>query len=63
MLDKYYYGEVNRISPEAPVPVVKVCEERVSAGGAGNVTMNLVNLGCRSFSRWCSGERSLGETY
>lgn len=47
MLDKYYYGEVNRISPEAPVPVVKVCEERVSAGGAGNVTMNLVNLGCR----------------
>lgn len=47
MLDRYYYGEVNRISPEAPVPVVKVCEERLSAGGAGNVAVNLVNLGCK----------------
>lgn len=46
MLDRYYYGEVSRISPEAPVPVVKVCEEKFSAGGAGNVAVNLANLGC-----------------
>lgn len=49
MLDRYYYGEVSRISPEAPVPVVKVCEEKLSPGGAGNVAVNLANLGCKVF--------------
>jgi len=44
MLDKYIYGDVLRISPEAPVPVLKVKEEYYKAGGAGNVAVNVVNL-------------------
>lgn len=45
MLDRYWYGATSRISPEAPVPVVKInsLEERV--GGAGNVAMNITSLG------------------
>ncbi|BBO93495.1 bifunctional D-glycero-beta-D-manno-heptose-7-phosphate kinase/D-glycero-beta-D-manno-heptose 1-phosphate adenylyltransferase HldE [Desulfosarcina ovata] len=49
MLDRYYWGEVRRISPEAPVPVVKVNEKTFSLGGAGNVAANLAGLGCRVF--------------
>jgi len=44
MLDKYYFGNVNRISPEAPVPVVKVNFSKYTLGGAGNVVNNIVNL-------------------
>lgn len=47
MLDNYYFGEVKRISPEAPVPVVKVLRENKNLGGAGNVANNLAHLGCR----------------
>ncbi|MGB8301129.1 MAG: D-glycero-beta-D-manno-heptose-7-phosphate kinase, partial [Azonexus sp.] len=45
MLDRYWFGEVSRISPEAPVPVVKVerIEERL--GGAANVARNALALG------------------
>ena len=39
MLDRYVYGTVNRISPEAPVPVVRVTHERVMPGGASNVPL------------------------
>ncbi len=46
MLDRYYWGDVRRISPEAPVPVVKVNEKTFSLGGAGNVAANLSGLGC-----------------
>ncbi|MEY2717605.1 MAG: D-glycero-beta-D-manno-heptose-7-phosphate kinase [Pseudomonadota bacterium] len=44
MLDRYWFGEVERISPEAPVPVLKVerIEERL--GGAGNVARNIAAL-------------------
>lgn len=45
MLDRYISGEVSRISPEAPVPVVRVNSERSVAGGAGNVAANLAGLG------------------
>ena len=44
MLDKYYRGSVSRISPEAPVPVVKVNDEHITLGGAGNVANNLASL-------------------
>lgn len=47
MLDEYRVGEVTRISPEAPVPIVRVREERHALGGAGNVARNLVSLGAR----------------
>jgi D-beta-D-heptose 7-phosphate kinase/D-beta-D-heptose 1-phosphate adenosyltransferase len=45
MLDRFVYGQVERISPEAPIPVVSVQEERAFLGGAGNVVRNLVALG------------------
>lgn len=45
IVDHYIYGTVDRISPEAPVPVVKVTDKRTTLGGAGNVFMNLLNLG------------------
>ncbi len=47
MLDRYIWGRVSRISPEAPVPVVEVYEEAEKPGGAGNVVYNLTSLGCR----------------
>jgi rfaE bifunctional protein kinase chain/domain len=43
--DRYIIGDVDRISPEAPVPVVKVTEKRMTWGGAGNVYMNLKGMG------------------
>lgn len=45
MLDRYLLGEVGRISPEAPVPVVDLKEERLVAGGAANVAANIQGLG------------------
>lgn len=45
MLDCYLYGEVSRISPEAPVPVMRAVSEKVVPGGAANVAANLASLG------------------
>lgn len=45
MLDHYVFGTVERISPEAPVPVVRVDRERYLLGGAGNVALNIAALG------------------
>ncbi|WP_375751408.1 bifunctional D-glycero-beta-D-manno-heptose-7-phosphate kinase/D-glycero-beta-D-manno-heptose 1-phosphate adenylyltransferase HldE [Vibrio sp. HN007] len=45
MLDRYWYGPTGRISPEAPVPVVKVEENEERPGGAANVAMNIAALG------------------
>lgn len=45
MLDRYVRGEVERISPEAPVPIVRVTRERSLLGGAANVAANLVSVG------------------
>lgn len=47
MLDRYWWGSVNRISPEAPVPVVKVENRTLSAGGAANVAANIRGLGAK----------------
>jgi D-beta-D-heptose 7-phosphate kinase/D-beta-D-heptose 1-phosphate adenosyltransferase len=47
MLDRYWHGGTSRISPEAPVPVVKVEEIEDRPGGAGNVALNLTALGCQ----------------
>ncbi len=47
MLDRYVRGTVERISPEAPVPVLKVTEEACAPGGAGNVAMNLRTMGAK----------------
>jgi rfaE bifunctional protein kinase chain/domain len=47
MLDTYWWGTADRISPEAPVPVVNVKSKEYRTGGAGNVALNLLNLGAR----------------
>src|SRR5579862_518185 len=47
MLDVYLRGDVDRISPEAPVPVVRVRERRYALGGAGNVAQNVRAVGAR----------------
>ena len=48
MLDRYWVGETKRISPEAPVPVVKVADIEERAGGAGNVAINIAALGANA---------------
>jgi len=48
MLDLFRYGEVTRISPEAPVPVLKITHERAMLGGVGNVAANARALGCQT---------------
>lgn len=47
MLDRYWHGPTGRISPEAPVPVVRVDQEEYRPGGAGNVALNISALGSR----------------
>src|SRR5215468_9889840 len=47
MLDEFVYGEVTRVSPEAPVPVIVARREEKVIGGAGNVARNLAGLGTR----------------
>jgi rfaE bifunctional protein kinase chain/domain len=47
MLDRYWYGSVDRISPEAPVPVVRVTREEERLGGSANVAYNVVSLGAQ----------------
>ena len=48
MLDRYWYGAVDRISPEAPVPVVRITREEERSGGAANVAYNVVTLGAHA---------------
>ena len=48
MLDKFIFGSVERISPEAPVPIVKLEKEEQMLGGSGNVIRNLSNLGIKT---------------
>jgi len=48
MLDRYWFGAVERISPEAPVPVVRVSREEERLGGAANVALNVKTLGARA---------------
>lgn len=46
ILDEYVLGNVDRISPEAPIPILKIQETKFKLGGAANVAMNLKSLGC-----------------
>src|SRR5262245_38874902 len=56
MLDDFVYGEVSRISPEAPVPVVAVTRNDLTLGGAGNVARNSAALGARCIFVGAVGE-------
>ena len=49
MLDTYMWGSVDRISPEAPVPIVSLKKKELRIGGAGNVALNLQSLGAKAF--------------
>jgi D-beta-D-heptose 7-phosphate kinase/D-beta-D-heptose 1-phosphate adenosyltransferase len=62
MLDRYLWGRVSRISPEAPVPVVKVESRTYRLGGAANVAANLAALGCQVRLLGTKGADDGGET-
>ncbi len=61
ILDRYLYGKVERISPEAPVPIVEVESEELRLGGAGNVANNLVSLGVKTTLTGVIGDDRSGE--
>src|ERR1044072_9081707 len=61
MLDEFVWGDVTRISPEAPVPVVDVRRESVDLGGAANVLANLVALVARGSVVGVVGNDAAGE--
>lgn len=61
MLDAYVMGKVNRISPEAPVPIVSLENEDSRIGGAGNVALNLLALGAKPIICGVIGEDSSGD--
>jgi D-beta-D-heptose 7-phosphate kinase/D-beta-D-heptose 1-phosphate adenosyltransferase len=60
MLDRFVYGEVERISPEAPIPVLRVRREIGMLGGAGNVLRNLVALGAQAHFLAAVGDDGAG---
>ena len=62
MLDLYYWGNVRRISPEAPVPVCKVRDITKVLGGAGNTARNLAGLTCTASLMGICGEDAAGKT-
>jgi len=61
MVDQYIWGKVNRISPEAPVPVVEVTKEDLLLGGAANVAHNLQSLGGKVFIAGTIGSDDTGK--
>lgn len=61
MMDRFIYGSVSRISPEAPVPVVKVSHEKAMPGGACNVASNLLALGGNAAMAGIIGEDTVGK--
>jgi rfaE bifunctional protein kinase chain/domain len=61
MLDRYMWGTVQRISPEAPVPVVEVTSETTKLGGAANVAHNIVTLGAQAVPVGAVGDDSYGD--
>jgi D-beta-D-heptose 7-phosphate kinase / D-beta-D-heptose 1-phosphate adenosyltransferase len=61
MLDEFVYGEVSRISPEAPAPVIAVQRSETNIGGAGNVARNVASLGARCIFVGLIGEDEAGE--
>lgn len=60
MLDKFIWGDVSRISPEAPVPIVHVTSQSIKLGGAANAANNLRSLGAKVFIAGVVGEDTIG---
>lgn len=61
MLDRYWFGAVDRISPEAPVPVVRVTREERRLGGAANVALNVKTLGAQATLLTVTGDDEPGQ--
>ena len=62
MLDRYWMGDVDRISPEAPVPVVRIARQEERLGGAANVARNLASLGAKPMLMGVVGPDEAGRT-
>jgi len=62
MLDEFVYGEVSRISPEAPAPVIAAQRSEIDVGGAGNVARNIASLGARCVFVGLIGDDEAGRT-
>jgi len=62
MLDRYWFGDAARISPEAPVPVVNIHQTQERPGGAGNVALNIAALGAKATLIGLSGDDEAGQT-
>src|SRR6516162_236691 len=62
MLDRYWFGEVERISPEAPVPIVKIARSEERPGGAANVARNAAALGAQTTLVSATGLDEAGAT-
>ena len=63
MLDQYIFGEIDRISPEAPVPILKAKRIENRLGGAGNVANNLINLGVQTTLIGAIGNDTNGQSF
>src|ERR1700710_2804360 len=61
MLDRFVYGEVSRVSPEAPVPVLRAVSETSMLGAVGNVARNLAALGAKARVIAAVGDDAAGE--
>src|SRR3954464_7358842 len=61
MLDEFVYGDVSRISPEAPAPVIAVRRSETDIGGAGNVARNIASLGARCLFVGLTGDDDAGK--
>lgn len=62
MLDRYWFGDVSRISPEAPVPVVRVGKTEERLGGAANVALNIVSLDAKAVLLSVNGTDEAGQS-
>jgi rfaE bifunctional protein kinase chain/domain len=63
MVDQYLWGEVSRVSPEAPVPVINIASEQLRFGGAANVAFNLVSLGIKPILVGGIGQDRMGDNF
>ena len=63
MLDSYVFGEINRNSPEAPIPIVDVQNEEIKLGGAANVALNIQSLGMRPILCSVIGDDEDGKSF
>lgn len=63
MIDQYLFGDVTRISPEAPVPVIEISDESIRFGGAANVALNVSSLGCIPILSGIIGKDKMAEEF